>query len=58
VKNILRYLTKKPKSNANRELLSIAYELKNSTYVEFDEMLKKREEKYIDQINEKTYSET
>jgi hypothetical protein len=26
--------------------------------VEFDEMLKKREEKYIDQINEKTYSET
>lgn len=56
VKNIVKYLTKKPKNEDSRELLNITYELKNSTYKDFDKMLMKREEKYESSLNEKTYS--
>jgi hypothetical protein len=58
VKNIVKYLTKKPKNEAWKELLQITYELKRSTYKEFDEMLVNWEGSYEKHMNEKTYSDT
>ena len=58
VKNIVKYLTKKPKNEASKWLLRIAYELKSSTYEEFEEMLGSWYESYGKYVNEKTYSDT
>lgn len=58
VKNIVKYLTKRPKSDAGRALLSIAYELKSATYDEFSELLDDRIDKYGEYVNEKTHNET
>lgn len=57
VKNIVKYLTKKPKSEASKDLLKIAYELKNATYEKFNKMLVDWESEYREHINEKTYNE-
>jgi transposase-like protein len=57
VKNIVKYLTKKPKNEANRGLLSITYELKHSTYEEFSKMLDDWRDKYGKELDERTYSE-
>lgn len=57
VKNIVKYLTKKPKSEASKNLLKIAYELKNATYEGFNKMLVDWESEYREHINEKTYNE-
>jgi hypothetical protein len=54
----VKYLRKKPKSEAWKELLKITYELRNSTYEEFDKMLVNWEGSYEEHMNEKTYSET
>ena len=58
IKNIVKYLTKRPKSDAGRALLSIAYELKSATYDEFSELLDDRIDKYGEYVNEKTHNET
>lgn len=57
VKNIVRYLTKKPKNEASKWLLRIAYELKSSTYEEFNMMLGERYKSYGEYLNERTYND-
>lgn len=56
VKNMVKYLTKKPKSEASSLLLSIAYQLKASTYQEFSDLLEWWEKKYWEYIKERTYN--
>jgi transposase-like protein len=55
VKNVIKYLTKKPHHEAWKELLNITYQLKNSEYIEFKNKLDKRYKTHQDRINEKTY---
>jgi transposase-like protein len=58
LKNVIKYLTRKPKVEANRELLQIAYTIKDSSEIDFRLRLTIWHNKRKDMINQKTQSET
>lgn len=55
VKTITKYLTRRPKTKAGRELRQLALKLKYSTEYEFTKWLKDWEKEHKEFINEKTY---